>query len=225
MAPDGSPAPLRVLGVTGGVGAGKSTVARRLAKRLGGQVHDADAIVAHLWRQEEVLEAVEAALGPGLRSPDGSLDREALSRRIFRDPAARQGIEGLLHPRVRRQLAADLRAQAAATPGSWAVLDIPLLREGGLDALCQAVVHVDVPAEERCRRACARHGWKPATWEAREAAQMPEAEKAALADNRLDHDRPEDDSGLATALDALAATLKEQLATADLAPLLAPLEA
>jgi len=225
MAPDGSPAPLRVLGVTGGVGAGKSTIARQLAERLAGQVHDADAIVTHLWRQEEVLGAVEAALGPGLRGADGSLDREALSQRIFGDPAVRQALEALLHPRVRRQLAADLRLQATETPGAWAVLDIPLLREGGLDTLCQAVVHVDVPPQERCRRACARHGWEPATWEAREAAQMPEAEKAALADHRLDHDRPQDDPGLAAALDALAATLEEQLAAIDLAPLLAPLEA
>jgi dephospho-CoA kinase len=165
------------------------------------------------------------ATGGGPGGPDGSLDREALSQRIFGDPAARQALEALLHPRVRRQLAADLRLQATETPGAWAVLDIPLLREGGLDTLCQAVVHVDVPPQERCRRACARHGWEPATWEAREAAQMPEAEKAALADHRLDHDRPQDDPGLAAALDALAATLEEQLAAIDLAPLLAPLEA
>ncbi|MFK5956808.1 MAG: dephospho-CoA kinase [Planctomycetota bacterium] len=183
---------LRVIGVTGGVGAGKSTLAKALADALPGTLFDADAIVSELYKNPQVLYAIEVKLGSSIRDSHGRLDRPALSRIIFASSAARADIEAVLHPAVRKKIWEGLNLLDKSKEASWAVLDIPLLREGGLDVLCDRVIHVSVPAAERCARACARHGWSPDVWEAREKAQMPEAEKArrahAMVDNRAGRD-------------------------------------
>lgn len=182
---------LRVLGVTGGVGSGKSTAAKLLADALGARLLDADQIVQNLLKSSEVLSSIEVAVGFSVRAEDGSLDRGLLAERVFGAEEARKALEGILHPAVRNQLWAGLdEAERSASPKSpsWAVLDVPLLREGGLDAVCDFIVHIEVPASLRCARACARHGWSADTWEAREAAQMPVDEKRSLADAILVND-------------------------------------
>lgn len=203
-------APLRVLGLTGGVGAGKSTIAHWLAEELPGTVLDADAMVALLFEKKEVLARLSQLFGAEILEESGQLNRQALGERVFQMPEARRELEELLHPLVRLELADQLQKLAFDRPDSWVILDIPLLREGGLDSLCQLVIHVVTSKEERSARAMRRHGWDLATWEAREAAQMPEQEKSARADyllsNGAEHalgnerDLP---SALAEALEAL----------------------
>lgn len=178
---------LRVLGVTGGVGAGKSTAAKALAKTLPGTLLDADAIVAELYRDMQVLSSIELKIGCSIRDSAGKLDRSALGQRIFANPEARDLVESVLHPRVRKKMWETMQDLEKTGSAAWAVLDVPLLLEGGLDLLCDFVVHVSVPAAERCARACDRHGWEPETWKAREKAQIPEAEKAARADGMVDN--------------------------------------
>ena len=173
---------LHVLGVTGGVGSGKSTASKILATALGGQVLDADAIVSELLQSPEVLDLIEVKLGAIVRDETGALNRTRLADHIFAHPEAKAQLEGVLQPAVRRQLWLDLEDMEASGGPVWAILDVPLLREGGLDRICDRVVHVHVPEELRCARACARHGWSAEQWQAREAAQMEESEKAARAD-------------------------------------------
>lgn len=187
MLEDAATPGIRIVGVTGGVGAGKSTVAQKLAEALSGVLLDADAIVAELLQDAQVLESIEVKLGPTIFDSNLALDREALSKLVFAAPEARQRLEAILHPKVRRHLWLALDALDQGEEDSWAVLDVPLLREGGLDKVCDFVVHVAVPEQDRCARACSRHGWSEEQWRAREEAQFPEQEKAARADAILDN--------------------------------------
>lgn len=185
----GTPGGLRIVGVLGGIGAGKSTVARKLAAALHGAVLDADEEAAALLADPAVQRRIQATLAPGRAPPPGAppLDRRELARRIFGDPEARRRVEGILHPAVRRSLHAKLRSLEDAGGPRWVVLDVPLLLEKGMHRLCDFLVHVEASAAVRARRACRRHGWTPQEWAAREAAQRNVQEKAATADAILDN--------------------------------------
>lgn len=197
---------LRIVGVLGGVGSGKSTAARCLAEATGGQVLDADRVVTELLGQEEVVGALERATGKGLRNKSGDLDRKALAAVIFADPGLRQRVEAVLHPRVRTRHWADLERYERAAPGTVVILDVPLLLEGGLDQICDFLIFVEAPEAVRMERARLRHGWDPAEWARREAAQRPLAEKRARADAILTNDAGAD--RLRTACAALADRLR-----------------
>lgn len=186
----GTPAEgLRIVGVTGGVGSGKSTAARLLAEALDALLLDADQIVQELLVLPQTLVEIELAVGFQVSDEHGALDRGRLAEKVFADPQARRALEGVLHPAVRRRMREALATLERERPGqASAVLDVPLLREGGLDVACDAVIHVEAPEEARCQRARARHGWTEEAWRAREAAQMPVAEKAERADAILVND-------------------------------------
>ena len=199
------PAPFRparpvVLGVVGGIAAGKSAVAQAFAAH--GLAHlDADAVARLVSAEPAVVAEVARALGPtAVRA--GQLDRQALGDRVFRDPAARQALEAILHPRIRARLLADL--DAATARGESALLDVPLLLENGLIEQCDHVVFLDVPLAVRQARAAAR-GWPPGELERREAAQAPLASKRARARFVLDT------SGDLAALRAGVAAILDQL--------------
>lgn len=183
-----APAPFRpatpvVIGVLGGIAAGKSAVAERFAAH-GLTVVDADAIARAVSREPAIVAAVAAALGPGAVR-DGQLDRPALAALVFHDPTARARLEAILHPPTRARIVADVAA--AKGRGESVLLDVPLLLENGLIEHCDHVAFLDTSTATRRARAAAR-GWSADEHERRERAQAPLAAKRARAGFVIDND-------------------------------------
>jgi dephospho-CoA kinase len=188
----------RVVGLTGGIGTGKSTVAR-LLESLGALVIDADAIVHELQAKgAPLLAKIAAAFGPEILRPDGSLDRERLGQLVFADPAARKRLNDLVHPAVGLEMLRRLEAaKASGTP--LVVLDIPLLLEGraarGADPgrarsasdLVSEVIVVYAREEQQIERQMARDGSTREHATQRIRAQLSIEEKRRLADFVIDN--------------------------------------
>ncbi|MFM9844125.1 MAG: dephospho-CoA kinase [Dongiaceae bacterium] len=170
---------MRVIGLTGSIGMGKSTAAAAL-RRFGVPVHDADAEVHRLLRRDrELIAAIEAAF-PGVTGPDG-VDRPALGARVFGDPAALRRLEALIHPRVRRSENAFLGRMRAARR-SIAVLDIPLLFETCGETRCDAAIVVAAPRFLQEQRVLARRGMNRERLTAIRQRQLSDEEKLRRAD-------------------------------------------
>jgi dephospho-CoA kinase len=174
-----------VIGLTGGVAGGKSIVAGLLAQR-GSVIIDADSVGHELLEDPAVRAQIVARFGRGVLAGAGNkrgvapaIDRRALGAIVFADPEQRRALEAILHPRMRaRFLAAIAREMAAVCGGAGSVvLDAAILHEAGWDDLCDLVVFVEAPREERMARALRQRGWTKATFEAREGAQLPCEEK------------------------------------------------
>ncbi|AKH17906.1 dephospho-CoA kinase [Deinococcus soli (ex Cha et al. 2016)] len=173
------------IGLTGSIGAGKSTVAQLLRAR-GLTVLDADEQARLVTQDPEVLTLL-ADRFPGV-VVGGTLDRAALAARVFGNPAALADLNAITHPRVRARMAA-LEAQAARQGARAVVQDVPLLFEGGLDAQMDAVIVVDAPLHLRVGRVMARSGLTEAEVLARDARQLPAAQKRKRATVVIDNDR------------------------------------
>jgi len=168
---------LRV-GLTGGIGSGKSEVARLLAEH-GAVVIDSDVLARKaVARGTEGLAEVVSAFGPGVLTPSGDLDRPALGRLVFADQAARVRLETIVHPRVRRRAA---EIESAAAPDAVVVHDVPLLVETGQADRFDAVVVVDVPEEIQVERLVRLRGMAGEDARARIAAQASRTERLAAA--------------------------------------------
>jgi dephospho-CoA kinase len=168
-----------MVGLTGGIGAGKSAVARRLARR-GAVLIDSDVLAREVVAPgTDGLAEVVAAFGPQVLEPDGGLDRPALGTQVFGDDAARQRLEGIIHPRVRRRSAALV---AAAAPDAVVVNDVPLLVEVGLAPSYHLVVVVEADRSVRIRRLIGTRGMTPEQAHARIAVQADDAHRRAAAD-------------------------------------------
>lgn len=177
-------APLRV-GLTGGIAAGKSVVAARLAA-LGAAVVDHDALAREVVAPGSAgLAAVVEEFGPGVVGPLGELDRAALGRVVFADAAARERLNALLHPRI-AGLAREREAVARDDGALVVVHDVPLLVETGQAGHFDELVVVDAPAELRVRRLVEGRGMGEADAWARVAAQADDEERVAVADVVLD---------------------------------------
>jgi dephospho-CoA kinase len=167
------------VGLTGGIGSGKSEVTRLLAAR-GAVVVDSD-----LLAREAVapgtpgLAAVVDEFGAGVLAADGSLDRPALGRLVFADPQRRAALEAIVHPYVRRRSA---EIAHAAPRGAVVVHDVPLLVEKGLQRLYDLVVVVDADEEDQVRRLVGPRGMPEADARARVAAQASRERRLAAAD-------------------------------------------
>jgi dephospho-CoA kinase len=167
------------VGLTGGIGSGKSEVARLLAAH-GAVVVDSDRLAREAVEPGTVgLEAVVAEFGRGVLAADGSLDRPALGRIVFADPARRAVLEGIVHPYVRRRSA---EIAAAAPPGAVVVHDVPLLVEADLADRYDLVVVVDVDESTQVRRLTTARGMSGADARARISAQADRAARLAVAD-------------------------------------------
>lgn len=171
--PPPSPRPV-VIGLLGGIAAGKTTVAAMLAER-GFAVLDADAEARAVTADPAIVQEIAARLGQELVR-DGELDRKALAARVFADAQARAALEAIVHPAIRARLTRKLEAALAA--GRSVVLDAPLLLEGGLIARCDTCVFVDADAATRGARARER-GWASGELLRRERAQSDLAVKRA----------------------------------------------
>ncbi len=165
-----------VLGLTGGIGMGKSTTAAMFAE-AGVPVWDADAAVHRLYARGGAAVGPVSAAFPGALATDGSLDRTALKAAIAADPGALARLESLVHPLV----AADRAAFLAGQTADIVVLDIPLLFEGGADRLCDGVAVVSVPPEVQRTRVLARGTMSEPDLARILARQMPDADKRARA--------------------------------------------
>lgn len=185
-----------VIGLTGGIGSGKSTVARML-RELGAIVIDADAIVHELQAPGmPMVDELAAAFGPQILTPDGALDRKALGAIIFNDEAARQKLNTIVHPAVGVEFGRRL-ATAVAAGAPLIVLDIPLLfegRESGRGSAAarnvQTTVVVWVPESVQIERQITRDACLRAEAEQRVRAQLPLDRKRELADHVIDNSGP-----------------------------------
>lgn len=195
-----------IVGITGPVAAGKSSLSRRLAA-LGARVIDADGLGHRALATPQVATQVVRDFGPSAQSADGGIDRAALARLVFGDDGARRRLEAIVHPLVRGWIDDEI-ADARRKGAPLVVVDCALLFESGLDALCDATVTVDAPDAVRLRRAREAHGWDEAAVRRREAAQLPAETKRARAGRVVTND------GDAQRLDAEAAALYEELSAA-----------
>lgn len=163
-----------IIGIAGGIGSGKSAVARVLAE-LGCEVCISDDVARKVLEMPEVCAAIIARAGSSVALPGGAIDRSALARAMFSDRTLRADIEAIMHPRIE----ALRRAQFAAAPASSRafVIDAPLLFEVGLDRECAAVIFVDTPRELRLSRVGESRGWDDAELARREASQLALEEK------------------------------------------------
>ncbi len=193
---------LRV-GLTGGIGSGKSEVSRRLAAR-GAVLVDADVLAREAVAPGTAgLADVVAEFGPEVLTADGELDRRALGARVFDDDAARARLERIVHPRVRAR-AHEL--ETAAAPDAVVVHDIPLLVETGQADGFDVVVVVDAPDDVRVQRLVSGRGMSADEARARIAAQASREDRLAVADHVVDNSGGLDD--LDAAVDRLWMTLR-----------------
>jgi dephospho-CoA kinase len=181
--------PPYLVGLTGGIGSGKSEVATLFAER-GADVLDAD-VVAHAVsrRGEPGYEAIVATFGAAFVRDDGELDRAALRQRAFDDATFRRDLEGLLHPLI----AARFEAAIATLTAAYCILVVPLLLErSGFRRRVARVLVVDCPEQEQIRRVQARSGLDADEVRRIMATQIPRAERLAQADDVIDNAGPRD---------------------------------
>lgn len=187
------------VGLTGGIGSGKSTVAAELAAR-GALVVDADAITRELQQPgTPVFEAMVERFGPGVVAADGTLDRAAVAALVFPDPAALADLNAIVHPAVGAEIARRL-AEAARLPGDVVVvLDVPLLveaAEAGRDRQGTAgLIVVDCDTETAVHRLVTGRGLAEADARARMARQVPRHRRLARADHVIDNTGPREALG------------------------------
>lgn len=180
---------LRV-GLTGGIGAGKSTVSRLLAD-LGAVIIDYDLLAREVVEPgSPALATIAERFGPEVIDATGGLDRPALGAIVFADPSARQALEAITHPAIHDLAAAR---EASAAPDAVVVHDNPLLVEMGAHTACEVVIVVDVPVEVQVQRLVEARGMSAEDARARIAAQTTRETRASVADHVIDNSGTETD--------------------------------
>jgi dephospho-CoA kinase len=173
-----------VVGLTGGIGSGKSTVAQLLGRR-GAVIIDADAIVHELQQPgAPLLEQLAQRFGNQIITPGGALDRAKLAALAFGDDDAVKDLNGIVHPAVRREIARRVAANSGTD--RVVVLDIPLITDRDTYAMAALVV-VDVPTEVAAQRVVAERAMDEEQVRARMAAQLPREDRLAMADRVIDN--------------------------------------
>lgn len=198
--------PLHVA-LTGGAGSGKSAVAARLRSH-GITVVDADQLAREVVEPgTDGLAAIVDYFGQGVLGPDGGLDRRRMRQRLLEDPASRQKLEALLHPRIMQRLDEAL----SAASGPYAVAEIPLLAESGRGEGFDCIVSVEAPMADRIARLTARDDISKAEARSLVDAQATESERRALADIVIENDN--DLPTLHTRVDHLDKQLRQRAQT------------
>ncbi|MFT7709543.1 dephospho-CoA kinase [Clavibacter tessellarius] len=177
---------MRVIGLTGGIAAGKTVVADRLAE-LGAVRIDADRLAREVVEPgTPALAEIARRFGPGVIGADGALDRPALGAIVFQDPDARRDLEAITHPAVRALSAQRMAEAGEADPDAVVVYDIPLLVESGRTDEFERIVVVHAPREERIRRLVELRGMAAEEAERRIALQASDEERLRVADDVID---------------------------------------
>ncbi|WBT09909.1 dephospho-CoA kinase [Corynebacterium sp. SCR221107] len=197
---------MKRVGLTGGIGSGKSTVARMLAKK-GAPVIDADQIAREIVAPgQPALEELAKEFGTEILQPDGTLNRAALAERAFATPEATARLNAITHPRI-EQRTAQLFDGAQAQGYPFAVWDMPLLVDNGYHENMDFVIVVDVDPETRVRRLVKFRGLDEADARRRIAAQVPDHVRIAAADFVVDNNA--DEQALTPQVDRLWKLLEE----------------
>lgn len=175
-----------LVGLTGGIGSGKSTVARMLEER-GAVVFDADVLARKAVEAGSPgFQAVVDRFGADVLAPGGDLDREALASIVFADPAARRDLEAIVHPEVRRMFAEGTEEHRGSD--RVVVFSAPLLVETGMHTAFEVLVVVSTTVDTQVQRLMRDRGMSEAAVKARIAAQAPLEDKAAVADVLIDNE-------------------------------------
>ncbi len=173
-----------IIGLTGGIGSGKSA-ATQIFQAMGIDVVDADLMARMVVEPgSPALQSIAEHFGQQILKPDGSLDRAALRQRIFAAPAERQWLENLLHPLIRKEIAQRLHKADSA----YAILSSPLLLETGQDALTDRVLLIDAPEARQIERTCQRDGTSPEDVTAIMATQWTRSQRQERADDVILND-------------------------------------
>jgi dephospho-CoA kinase len=173
--------PKPVIGLIGGIGAGKSSAARCFAAR-GAWVIDADAIGHEVLRRPTIAAKLVERWGPGIRKPDGSLDRREIGRIVFASPQERKVLEGWVFPEIGLRCREEIERGFADASTRFVVLDAAVMLEAGWNNAVDRIVYVDAPRASRLHRLTSRSAWTDADLAAREAAQWPEDVKQSRSD-------------------------------------------
>ncbi|MCW4148048.1 dephospho-CoA kinase [Halomonas sp. 18H] len=177
-----------IIGLTGGIGSGKSTVARTFGELGIGWV-DADDVAREVVAPgEPTLDAIRQHFGPRVINQDGALDRAALREIIFEAPEQRRWLEQLTHPLIRERIIAQLD-NIQSGPSPYALLVSPLLFESGQAALVNRTLVIDIPTDMQLSRTLERDGVSEANVRAILDAQMSREERCARADDIIDNSR------------------------------------
>lgn len=164
-----------VLGVTGAMGSGKTTLARALSMKPGRALFDCDAIAASIRSRDDVANALRK-MYPGAHNNDGQLDRRKLAKIIFSDTAELRRVEGLIHPAINVELSAIIRAARH----DILIVENAILFECGMEHLCRATITVLIDEGKRLSRLMSK-GYSREEIEKRSANQLPQSEKARRA--------------------------------------------
>jgi dephospho-CoA kinase len=176
---------MRVLGLSGGIGSGKSLVAQ-FFRELGAEVIDADQLAREVVEPgQPALEEIKRTFGDDVLLADGRLNRPALANRIFGDPSARERLNAITHPRIRKRMAEEVIKRAGRS--GVLILDIPLLYESGRQDQVEKVIVVWVDRATQLARLMLRDGLSQREAQQRIEAQLPLDEKRERADQVIDN--------------------------------------
>jgi len=174
-----------VIGLLGGIAAGKSLVAAQFAE-LGCAVVDADALGHELLGEPAIRRTLLEKFGKGILDDSGAVDRRRLGHLAFADPESIAALESVLHPKLRRRVTEAVQS-ARRTEAPAVILDAALILEKGLDRLCDVLVYIEAPEEARRSRAAIARNWESSEIARREATQVSLKVKRERADYTIDN--------------------------------------
>ena len=181
---------MKIIGLVGGIGSGKSTVARLIGKREGVAMIDADQLGHEVLRQDEVKTLIKARWGDAPFGDDGEVDRRKMAAAVFsgteEGKANLEYLTNISHPRIAKLFESRLEI-AERNAMQMVLLDVPLLLEGGWDRFCDTLIFVDAPMPARIDRVLSR-GWTPEEFQVRTANQLPLDTKRQAAQFIIEND-------------------------------------
>ncbi len=181
-----------VIGIVGGIGAGKSTVAQYLVE-FGGKVVAGDPLGHEALEQPDILAEVTKHWGQrGVINPDGKVDRKALGRIVFPSPVERARLEHLVHPYIEKRIYEEVKKIADDPATKFVILDAAIMLEAGWNDVCDKLIYVHADREVRLARVSEKRGWTEADLANREAVQMPPELKQQQADATIQNNNSED---------------------------------